>query len=63
MALVNGGFLDYTDMKKFLKLEALEFNLYLRNTTMKFGKCLKRSFFKEKVNKCTHACTHMVVFV
>ena len=39
MALVNGGFLHYTDMKKFLK------NLLLRNRWSDFEIILKESGF------------------
>ena len=39
MALVNGGFLFYTDMKKFLK------NLLLRNCWSDFGIILRESGF------------------
>ena len=39
MALVNGGFLHYTDMKKFLK------NLLLRNCWSDFGIILQESGF------------------
>ena len=39
MALVNGGFLQYTDMKKFLK------NLLLRNRWSDFEIILKESGF------------------
>ena len=46
-----------------------DFNLYRRNTTMKFGKSLvnmfREVFFLKKklTNAHMHACTHMVVFV
>ena len=39
MALVNGGFLHYTDLKKFLK------NLLLRNRWSDFEKILQESGF------------------
>ena len=39
MALVNGGFLHYTDMKNFLK------NLLLRNRWSDFGIILQESGF------------------
>ena len=39
MALVNGGFLHYTDMKKFLKY------LLLRNCSSNFGIILQESVF------------------
>ena len=39
MALVNGGFLHYTDMKKFLK------NLFLRNNCSDFEIILQESGF------------------
>ena len=39
MALVNGGFLHYTDMKKFLK------NLFLRNRWSDFEIILQESGF------------------
>ena len=44
-----------------------DFNLYLRNTAMKFGKSPVNSFsgevfLKEKVNKCTHTCTWLSLY-
>ena len=53
MALVNGGFLHYTDMKKFIK------NFLFRNCCSDFGIILQESGFD--INGCPDCLIQAVI--